>query len=270
MTLLAKNFIPILVFILGAAVGSFLNVVIWRLPRGKSLGGRSQCVHCQSRLAAGDMVPLLSLLWLRGRCRNCQVKISWRYFIIEFTCAALFLAAWLFIRPHDPAAYLEFARILVAICVLIVVFVIDLEHFLILDKVLWSGGGLLLALSLSKDWVSLGLLQIPHWFTLGGLLAGLSAAAIFYLLWLASGGKWMGLGDVKFVFILGLILGWPNIWLGLWLAFVLGAAAGVALLAAGKKSLKSPLPFGAFLSLAAVLAIFYGPAIWQWYLGLFA
>lgn len=264
-----NNFIPLLVFIFGAAVGSFLNVAIWRLPQGKTLGGRSACPHCQSRLRAGDMVPLLSFIWLRGKCRNCQIKISWRYFIIEFTCAALFLAAYLFIRPQALPEYLEFARILAAISVLIVVFVIDLEHFLILDKVLVFGGGLILALSLAQDMARFGA-NPGQWFSLGGLLSGFAAAAVFYLLWLVSHGKWMGLGDVKFVFVLGLILGWPKLWLALWLAVTMGAVVGLGLLAAGKKQLKSPLPFGTFLSLAAVLAIFYGPAIWQWYWSLFA
>ena len=147
--------IIVLSFVCGSVVGSFLNVVVWRLPRGEALSGRSHCAHCRHKLAVADPVPLLSYLAIRRRCRYCGQPISFRYFIIEFVTAILFVFAWLQIIPVAGFDYLVLARILFVISVLIAVFVIDYEHYLILDKIIWPAIGVALIFNFALDFFSL-------------------------------------------------------------------------------------------------------------------
>lgn len=266
---MTNNFVLIfLAFIFGASIGSFLNVVILRLPVGKKLTGRSHCLNCGRTLTAPELAPILSYLALGGRCRGCGVKISPRYLIIELASGLLFAAAvWVF-PPGDFYQAMVLAKVLLALSVLIVVFVVDLERYLILDIVLMVGAAAVLLCNFILN-VSH---KIPLWSLTGNFAGGLLAALLcplpFFLLWYISAGKWMGFGDVKLAIFLGLVLPWPLWPLGLMLSVFLGGAAGLALLATGKKSLKSQIPFGTFLSLGSVLALFYGQYILRWYLSL--
>lgn len=253
----------VLIFVFGACIGSFLNVVIWRLPRDQKLDGRSQCPNCHHVLAWYDLVPLLSYVWLRGRCRYCQTQFSPRYFVIELVVASLFLLAWLVIQPNTPLTYFVLLRDWFVITICVAVFVIDLEHYLILDKIILPSAIAVLASNAFLIHLSHGDLS-----DLGtSLLAAFLAAGFFGAMWLVSKGRWMGLGDVKFAGLMGLILGFPNIVVALFFAFILGSLVGIGLLITGKKQLSSKLPFGTFLSLATVIVLFWGTSIWQWYTG---
>lgn len=255
------------VFIFGTLVGSFLNVVILRLPAGHRLTGRSVCMNCGSALAFYDLVPVLSYLWLGGRCRNCRVKISSRYWLIEIATGCVFVLVAAHLLNAQAVNYLDLARWLFASALLIAIFAIDLEHFLILDRVLAVGLAGLLVLNFSLSLQSGNLLDINSHF-LGGLAAGFAASALFFLIWYFSAGRWMGFGDVKLVLFLGMVVGWPMVWLMLLFAFWLGAAVSVPLVLLGKKRLESAVPFGTFLTGAAFLTLFIGKPALDWYLRL--
>ncbi len=256
-----------LAFVFGTAIGSFLNVVIWRLPREQSLGGRSQCPHCHQTLQPRDLVPILSYLALRRRCASCKQSISSRYMWIELLTGLLFA----FSAYSFPAAIstgseaLALARLLFIIAVLIVVFVIDLEHYLILDVVVLPAALIILGLNIAVDLVHHHSLFSLSSLTGGGIVAAVLAAGFFYLIWRISKGLWMGFGDVKLNLVLGLALGLPGIAVGLFLSFIFGSLVGIGLIALGQKQLTSRVPFGTFLSAATVITLFYGPALAAWY-----
>lgn len=246
----------ILLTLLGLAVGSFLNVVIARLPAGKPLTGRSFCPKCKTTIRWYDNIPLVSFLLLRGRCRHCRKPISWQYPAVELATAALFLLA----AAAHPAAGLDglalalLARDLAAISVLIVVFVIDLRHFLIFDVTTLPAAGVLLAvnLALGVPWPSL-------------LLGGILGAGFFLLQYAVSRGRWIGGGDIRLGLLMGVLLGWERLVAALFLAYAAGAVVGIILLATGRKSPSSPVPFGTFLSAGTIAALLYGGELITWY-----
>lgn len=242
--------------LLGLAVGSFLNVVIARLPAGKPLTGRSRCPRCRRTIAWFDNIPLVSFLLLGGRCRRCRQPISWQYPAVELATAALFVLA---AAPHAAAglggyALAVLARDLVAISVLVVVFVIDLRHFLIFDVVTLPAAALALAvnLALGVPWPSL-------------LLGGILGAGFFLLQYLLSRGRWIGGGDIRLGLLMGVLLGWERLVAALFVAYAAGAVVGVGLLATGRKTPSSPVPFGTFLSVGTIAALLYGNELITWY-----
>ena len=258
---------PIIVFLVGLAVGSFLNVVILRLPREESLFGRSHCMNCKRELSAIDLFPIFSFLFLKGKCRTCGTKISWRYAGIELLTASLFLFAYLFYLPADLIGWLWFIKFAIFTSTLIAVFFIDLEHYLIFDSVLLWGGAGVVAINLGLDFALKNqVLSLNN--TFGGLLAALIISAPLFCFWYFSKGKWMGFGDVKLALLLGLGLGFPNAILGWFLAFLIGSLWSVPMLVFGSKSLKSKLPFGTFLSVAALITWFWGSSFLVWYLAI--
>lgn len=260
----------ILAFIFGTLIGSFSNVLIWRLPREESIQGRSHCPHCNHQLVWHDLIPVISLLLQRARCKYCGKRVSLRYPFIEVLVGTLFaLTIWLF-PVTDLASGLIFAKVAIAVLICVIVFVIDLEHYLILDRIVFPAMLLMLAFSIAMDLVEGGFRN-----TLMSVGAGLAAFIPFWLLWFGSKwfagseGKWMGYGDVKFAAFMGLALGFPGIAIALFLSFILGALVGVGLILIGKKQFSSKLPFGTFLSFATILALFWGYDIWQAYWSLF-
>jgi leader peptidase (prepilin peptidase)/N-methyltransferase len=257
-----------IIFVFGLMIGSFLNVVIWRLPREQKLTGRSHCPHCDHVLTAAELVPLFSFVWQRGRCAHCRAPISIRYPLIELSCGLLFLVAVLLFPPAVTVDYVLLLRILIAIAVLIPVFVIDLEHYIILDVIILPASLVMLGLNVVSDLLLSQSLIAWSSYTIGGIVAALAAGAFFYVIWKVSSGRWMGFGDVKLTLLLGLILGLPGIVTGLFMAFLLGSVVGIGLMALRIKKLKSMLPFGTFLSVATILALFFGPQLWYWYLQL--
>lgn len=250
-----------LYFLVGLAIGSFLNVVIDRLEIGESvIRGRSYCPKCRTILRWYDLIPLFSFLILKGRCRYCEGKISWQYPTVEIATALLFL-----LIPNSQ--FLFFLYYLVITCFLIIIFVYDLKHYIIPDKVIYPA---ILVVSACLILKSIGVLPAARdgLFLKGGLQEGLLsaflAAGFFFLLVAISKGQWMGLGDVKLAFLMGLILGWPEILLALFFSFLSGALVGLSLIAAGSKTLKSQIPFGPFLSASTIFIILFGKQIIDW------
>jgi prepilin signal peptidase PulO-like enzyme (type II secretory pathway) len=242
------------IFIFGLIVGSFLNCVIYRLEIGKSfLEGHSFCPYCKHELIWHDLIPVFSFLMLKGKCRYCQKPISIQYPLVELTTALLFL---LIINHY----YLPFTIYhLLITCFLIVIFVYDLKHYIIPDKVIFP--------AIATAFIY-NLFNIKY-LILNTFPAALGASGFFLAIYLASKGKWMGFGDVKLSFLMGLHLGFPNILVALFLAFFTGAIIGLILIAQSKKTLKSMVPFGPFLVFGTFLAMFYGEPIINWYSNLF-
>lgn len=259
MTILAV----VIAAVFGATIGSFLNVVIWRLPREQSLNGRSHCPHCNHQLNWYDLTPVMSYAIQGGKCRYCSAKISARYPIIEIATALLFAGAMRQFMPssfNNWADWLYLVQAVIVIAVCVSVFVIDLEHFLILDKIVYPAIGLMIILAFSISAATGDFSTIIY-----SLLASTLAFIPFWLIWYVSRGRWMGFGDVKFVAFMGLALGIPGIFIGLFLAFTIGAAVGVGLILFRGKELGSKVPFGVFLSLATIITLFYGSQLWIGY-----
>lgn len=254
----------VVVFGFGTTIGSFLNVIIWRMPREEQITrGRSHCPFCSKELAARDLVPVLSYLIQRGRCRHCQKRISYRYPVIELLVGVLFLVSyWLFI-PLDAVSWFVVLKLFFIIGVLTAVFVIDLEHYLILDRIVLPATVLILFLHLVSD-LTLGQSWLASQ-TLSGVIGAVAGYLPFYLIWKVSAGKWMGLGDAKLGLFLGAALGFPLVWLGFFLAFFLGSIAAIPLLLSGDKTLQSKVPFGTFLAVAGLVTLWFGEEIFQWY-----
>lgn len=263
-----QNFQLFYGFIFGSLVGSFLNVVIWRLPREEKISGRSKCVHCGHKLAAWELIPILSFAALRGRCRRCKKKISWRYPVIEIVSGLLAMYAVYYQQAHDLGAYLVLARRLLIAYTLLVVLVVDLEHFLILDKVIFPSLLALIAINLvldirlDRDFLHLYSRFLP------GIVVGLLSALPFFLLWFFSKGKWMGFGDIKLMLFLGNAFAWPLIAVNVLLGVFAGGLAAIFLLLFKKKHLGDKIALGAFLSASGIVTIFFGPTLWFMYLSL--
>ncbi len=259
-------FVLFLVFYFGCIIGSFLNVVILRLPEGKTLGGRSRCPHCGHELGAFELVPLLSYVWLGGKCRGCRGRISLRYLVIEAAAGCLFLLGWLHFLPAGDYIGLVKFWYLAAICV--AVFAIDFEHYLILDSIVLPGIGIFALLNIIQDAAA----RVPFWHVhshfILGIFGALLGALPFFAIWLFSKGKWMGFGDIKFIALLGMALGPANAIVALFLAIFSGTLVSLPLLAFGKKTLASRLPFGTFLAAGALAAVWFGQPLAHWYLGL--
>lgn len=241
------------VVIFGLVIGSFLNVVIARLPERRSLWAPgSACPGCGNPIAWYDNVPLVSFVALCGRCRTCAAPISWRYPLVEALTAVLFALAWLFFQP----SLLEFAVAAALLAALVAITAIDLRYQIIPDAITLPGVLAGLVASLASHRVSW--LESAGGILLGG---GLFVAVIV----LSRGG--MGGGDLKLGAMLGAFLGWQAVLVALFVAVVLGGASAVALLASGRLARKDAIPFGPFLAVGGALALFWGDAIVAWYLG---
>jgi len=239
------------VFIFGLIIGSFLNAAIFRLHSGEGIvSGRSKCVHCGHVLEARDLVPVLSFIFLRGRCRYCKARISWQYPIVELitSIAFILLASNYELRITNYEFWIQ----AFFICTFIIIAVYDYKHYLILDKVVFPSLGFAFVFAAVSG-------QQP---IVNSLLGALAIAGLQYLL---SKGRWIGLGDVKFGLLFGAVLGLKLSVAGLFLAYFIGALAGMALLALNRKKLSDKLPFGVFLSTAAIVVLLYGEKILAWY-----
>ncbi len=262
--------LQILIFIFGTIIGSFLNVVILRYGR-KTLNGRSVCPICGKKLRWFDLIPLLSFLFLRGKCRDCHKKISWRYPVVEIVTGALFLLIFNFSAQSRQFFYLIYLGSIFSL--LIVIFVYDLYHKIIPD--LWVF--LFVGLSIISVLGSFDTLTTKWWqFSLANnLWAGPILALPFALLWFISKGRWMGLGDAKLAlgigWFLGLAKGSSALILGIWLGAIIGLIL-VALSKVIKKkqlsfrginfTIKSELPLAPFLIVGIGLVFFLGWDVW--------
>lgn len=256
------------VFLFGSFIGSFLNVIIWRWPREKNINGRSECPHCHHQLSARDLIPVVSYLLAGGKCRYCKKRISWRYPLIEIVTGVLFVIAVIVVNPAANSLlidWLSVAKYCFIYCVLLVVFVIDYEHYLILDKIVFPSLVIVVVWDFVLVWLTGDNYQ-P--FVVDIILGAVAGFMPFYLLSKLSKGKWMGLGDAKLGLFLGAVFGFPQIWVSYFIAFLLGTVVSLPLLLAGKKELTSKLPFGTFLAVSACITMWFGYQITAWYLGL--
>lgn len=254
---------PFVVALLGLAVGSFLNVVIGRLRSGETgWRRRSRCPGCHAVLRPSELVPVVSFLLLRRRCRSCRMPISWQYPLVELAVMALFVASYAAAGSPDLAAadgWLAFVRNAVFVSALTVVFVIDLRDMVVFDA------------------VTLPMVPVAFLFNLGlgvrpvSLILGAAVGAGFFLLQYAvSRGRWIGGGDVRIGAVMGMMLGFPGVLLAMFAAYVTGALTALGLMAAGKARWSGQMAFGTFLSVGTVFALFFGPSVISWYASLLA
>jgi prepilin signal peptidase PulO-like enzyme (type II secretory pathway) len=257
--------LTIFAFFLGTAIGSFLNVVAIRLPKRRKflqLQQRSKCPKCRHVLHTPDLVPIVSYLFLRGRCRYCRKPISPQYVLLELITGATFaLLVWQYGVSGTTLVGLVGASFLIALGT------IDARLKIVPD-----------ALSLPAI-ASVFLVQVlvisqfgAHGFSsamfrsLGGLLLGAAIGALwFWLQWLVSRGKWVGTGDIRLGALLGVFLGMPHTLLALFLAYITGSLWAGVLLARHKVRFGGSIPFGAFLAFAAIVIFIFGPAVVSWY-----
>ncbi|MBS3948087.1 MAG: prepilin peptidase [Dethiobacter sp.] len=255
-----------LFFLFGLCVGSFINVLAYRLPRRISLvKPPSSCRSCRRRLSAPELIPVLGYLALQGRCLKCGAPISLRYPLVELATAMLFMILYtIFGLTISLAAHLLLAVLLLAISL------IDLDQRIIPNTLvgIGLGGGLLFQLpGLIVLWTDL-----PGWtapfrpFTdaLSGLLLG--GGLLLIIILVSRGG--MGAGDMKLMALIGFYVGLRGTAVVMMLGFTMGALVGLILIAARRLTRKDALPFGPFLSAAALIEIFWGSFIWSWYVNL--
>jgi prepilin signal peptidase PulO-like enzyme (type II secretory pathway) len=253
----------LLVFVFGTVLGSFMNVVLYRL-HSKEKGiilGRSFCPHCKHPLGVLDLIPLFSFLFLKGKCRYCSKKISWQYPIVESVTGIVFV--YLFwsvllspvLSPWQIVAYLFYGFILVGISFY------DLYHYEIPDVIIIPG-------IIIAALVSVGTLITPFFAPpFVDALLGVLIALVFLggQVWI-SHEKWMGMGDVFIGVFMGIILGWKLTLVALFFAYIIGAVIGVLLMVFQGKKGNSHIPFGPFLSLGTLIALGVGHNILSWYL----
>ncbi|MFZ3057488.1 MAG: prepilin peptidase [Minisyncoccales bacterium] len=252
----------ILIFIFGLIIGSFLNCVIWRLYKEESfVSGKSYCPHCRHSLGFWDLFPILSYLFLRGKCRYCKGTISFQYPLIELITATLFSSVFIYLGSIISLGLFFWLTI---ISFLIVIFVFDLKYFIIPDEVIYP------AIFLSIAWLLYSFFTgtiSSHEIVLS-IFSSLGASLFFFLIWFFSKGTAMGFGDVKLALLLGLLLGFPNTIVALFLGFLLGAIIGSVMILLKKKGLKSEVPFAPFLVVGTIISFFFGRDIVSWYLSL--
>lgn len=249
-----------LFFLIGLFIGSFLNVLVDRLPREETIiKGRSYCEYCKKILRWYDLVPLLSFLQLKGKCRYCKHKLSFYYPLLELATGVLF-ALVVFLPVFQTLSYnlqtvVNILYYLFIFSALIAIFFTDLKYGIIPDKVVFSAViavVLYLLVSYNFDLNGLKLLLFSN------TLSALGAFLFFYFLYFITNKKGMGFGDVKLSFLLGLILGFPDIIVSLYLSFLTGAFVALILVIWRKKHFfGTAVPFGPFLVIGTLITIFF-------------
>lgn len=249
--------------IFGLIVGSFLNVVINRLKLKESLGGRSHCPHCKKELKAIHLVPLLSFVWLGGKCAYCKKPISPQYALVEGGTALTFAFVQMQFGFFTP----DTVFLWVITAMLIVIGVYDFKHFIIPDKIVFPGIAVALLYVLYKDF-SAGCMVSWDCATVSGLVGVAIIAGFFLSQYIVSQGRWIGFGDVKLGIMLGLVAGFIDSLVLLMIAYMSGAFVGIILIGLGKKSYSSKMPFGTFLVAAGIITAIWGSHIANWYITL--
>ena len=259
---------PLLFFILGLAIGSFLNVLIDRLPRREKITGRSYCEFCKKTLSWKDLIPVLSFVYLRGKCRYCKAKLSYQYPFVELLTGIMFAFTYLYLNksisnfqfpisnfsPDPVYSLLSTLYYLIVVSSLIVIFFSDLKYGIIPDKIIFPS----VVISIFYLLFSVNLSSISN-----HLLSALGAFLLFLFIYLITKGRGMGFGDVKFAFLIGLVLGFPGTVLGLYIAFLTGGFIGIILILWKKKKLKYAVPFGPFLVIGCGISLFFQDQITQ-------
>jgi leader peptidase (prepilin peptidase) / N-methyltransferase len=251
-------FYSFLIFILGACLGSFANVCIYRLPKNKQIiSGRSFCPKCKKKIDWYDNLPLISFLFLNGKCRKCNKVISPRYFIVELIIGFIFLLIYL---TSDNLSSIIFLSILSLIFVII--FFIDLENFIIPDGLNFS----VMALGLLKNFIpnfNTSLIHEINQSIIGGIVGYVSIWLIIFLYKTIKKIDGMGLGDAKLMAGIGLLFGWQSIPFVLFVSSILGLIFVVPSLIKKQKTMRTEIPFGPFIIVACVIYFAYGDFLYS-------
>ncbi len=241
----------LLSIILGLCIGSFINALVWRIAHGKTLGGRSLCVHCKKQLRNIDLIPVVSFFILKGKCRFCEKKISWQYPIVEIVTAIAFvLVATQGIAP----AMMFFQWIIVAL--VITLFVIDFQYQVLPD---------VLTIPTIVFVVMFRLVMEPLRWVVGVdmVLGGLIGLSFFGLQWIVSRGKWIGDGDVRLGVLMGVLLGFPGVLLALVISYSIGALIAAGLLMTRERGWGSRIALGPFLVIGTIITYYGGERIFS-------
>ncbi len=262
-------YVGIIIFIFGTVIGSFLNVLIYRLPIGMDFKkGHSICTTCKHELSWKDLFPLFSWLFLRGKCRYCKAKISARYPIVEALNGVMYVLVYLFLsggNAFEGLFSLKLLGYMVVMSCLIVVSWVDFEHQIIPDS-MWIAifvGGIIILLdavikgTFSKEWI---ISRVIGLFAVSGL---------FFLIALLSGGRAMGGGDIKLMAACGFVLGWKAVIVSLFAGALFGMLFAVGRKIFAKQNMLGVVPFGPFLSMGVALSAFIGENLLNMYLGAF-
>ncbi|MDD2389751.1 MAG: A24 family peptidase [Desulfobacterales bacterium] len=247
-----------IIFIFGICIGSFLNVCIFRLPKSKSIVfPGSACPECGSPIHFYDNIPILSYVWLKGRCRHCNCPISFRYPMVELISGCFALCLFLtFGLSLESLIYYLF------ITSLLVITFIDIDHQIIPDCITLPGIPIAFA-------ASLALPSVHVTDSIIGFLAG--GGILFLIAWLyylITRKEGLGGGDIKLLAMIGTLLGWKGVAFSLFTASIIGTVSGLIIILKTKKNMKIAIPFGPFLSIGAILYIFFGPQLINWYMNL--
>lgn len=268
-----------ILFVLGLALGSFVNALVWRvheqsLPRKKRAApdkdlsisrGRSMCPHCQHTLAWYDLLPVLSWVSLLGKCRYCRKSISWQYPLVEVVTALLFVGSYVFwptTLSTQISVLIPFVVWLISLVALMALLVYDTRWMLLPNRIVFP----LIGIASVGTVITASLSDQPFHVAYMGLLGLLVAGGLFYVLFQVSNGKWIGGGDVKLGFALGLLLGGPvEAFLMLFTASILGLLFSLPALVLRKTKFSGKIPFGPFLIVATILVKLFGTAVIDWY-----
>ena len=259
-------------FLLGSAIGSFLNVLIYRYEPGASvfgrhLGGRSLCPRCKKKLSWYELLPIISFIIQRGKCRHCKQNISFQYPVVEIIAGLIVMTIPQIIG--DASGVFIFVT---AFLVLLTASVIDIRHYVIPDAltIIVALLGVIRTALISIEPGSIALVPGSFLgsyayifsFTNNPLIANFSAAIVsgvfFATVILFSKGKAMGWGDAKLAFAIGLLIGWPDTIMALMIAFIIGAIIGIYMLTVKTKKLKDALPFGPFIAIGVAVVVYFG------------
>ena len=247
----------VFLFLFGLCIGSFLNVLILRTNTGENLGGRSRCFSCLRKLEWHDLIPVISYITIRGKCRYCKSRVSLQYPIVEATAGIIFVSvAYVMFgadMPLAPVQIMQYALVCSFFAVLLAISVYDLRHKIIPDQFSVALFAVAVLVEILVVYSNLRATGGSIW---GDILAALGAFAFFGGIWFLSRGRWMGFGDAKIAISIGLFLGYPGIVVALLLSFWIGALVAAILLVFRKYSLKMEIPFAPFLALGTLAAFF--------------
>lgn len=261
-------YIATIIFVFGTVIGSFLNVLIYRLPIGMDFKkGNSICTSCKHQLNWKDLFPLFSWIFLRGKCRYCKAPISPRYPIVEALNGVSYVLVYLFLCGGNAidGLSLKLLGYMIMMSALIVVSWVDFEHQIIPDSMwiaifvggLFIVGDALVTETFTKEWI---ISKVIGLFAVSGL---------FFLVALVTGGRAMGGGDIKLMAAVGFVLGWKAVLIALFMSALFGVLFSIGRKIISKKEMKGVIPFGPFLAMASAVCAFVGEPIFDAYLSLF-
>ncbi|PIY71509.1 hypothetical protein COY87_05795 [Candidatus Roizmanbacteria bacterium CG_4_10_14_0_8_um_filter_33_9] len=262
------------IFFIGTAIGSFLNVLIDRLPKDKSIMGRSHCDFCRRKLSAIDLIPVFSFLFLKGKCRKCKKKLSWQYPGIELLTGIVFVLVYVILAPnvivqnqildasrsggtYQNDVFSLLFTLSIASC-LIVIFFTDVKYQIIPDQmqIAMFVFSFLLQIVIIKNSYLVALLLVVG--------SGIVVMIPILLIYLLTKGRGMGFGDVKIAFNMGILLGIKSGLLALYFGFIFGAVYSIVLIILKKKKMKSKVAFGPFLILGILIIVVFKEVIYGW------